>query len=223
MPSLRTTVVEAGYQYVAPEDVEGLESEDNNTSVSGNGEEGNDPGEVCGEGEEMYLDDLRVPLTPEEFFLALPSSLTAEDRDRVGWKEAGEKEARLRDGLIGDSLKELRLLLGEKLMRYKDLRVEDSQRAKLRSNDGLRKHEEKIQAVVGRYRMHVQALTNLGVSHNWKSIEKGDLNVTGAAEKLDKLAWFWVSEDVSIDRNAGGSVLLERCEYLCRFGEPSLK
>ncbi|KAK7458894.1 hypothetical protein VKT23_009905 [Stygiomarasmius scandens] len=134
----------------------------------------------------------------ETITLALPSSLSVFDRNRVGWVEAAEKERELRKGRINDILSDLRLLLGEKIMQYLNLRHDQSQKNQKRGYNGLHALQKKILGTQEEYRRQVRALIRLGDKTIWPDITKQDLGVRSENQEQDRLgkpsrdlAWFW--------------------------------
>ncbi|KAK7449261.1 hypothetical protein VKT23_013405 [Stygiomarasmius scandens] len=143
-------------------------------------------------------------IDPESLLLALPSNISPADRVRVGWRGFADTEAKLRQGVLQNTLTELRILLGEKLMRYRDLRNNDSQMRRGRSQMGINSLQKKLKAIQKVYVSQVNALSRLldpkVVKEKWKEISDDDLNVTSHVPlKKGDLAWFWESTDVSID------------------------
>ncbi|KAK7467576.1 hypothetical protein VKT23_004629 [Stygiomarasmius scandens] len=141
---------------------------------------------------------------PEALVLALPSNLCVADRVRVGWSGLGDMEAKLREGVLQDTLTELRVCLGEKLMRYRDLRDNESQLRRGRSQIGINKLQKKLQGIRQIYISQVESLIRLTdvdtVKHKWKDITEDDLNVTSRVPlKKGDSSWFWDSSDVSIE------------------------
>jgi len=57
---------------------------------------------------------------PEAVVLLLPSNLTPQDRQALGWEEMGKKEARLWVGQINDALQQLRIALGGKALTFRE-------------------------------------------------------------------------------------------------------
>ncbi|KAK7467299.1 hypothetical protein VKT23_004356 [Stygiomarasmius scandens] len=174
--------------------------------------------------EEMFIDGWWQGETGnikgEEITLALPSSLSAYDKKRIAWIDAGEKEMVLRRTRINEILTELRLLLGEKIIRYQDLRQNRSQKTQKRGYNGLKGLQSKILGVQEMYRRQVLALKRLGEKKKWKDITKEDLGVMGKKKEQDRvgksardLAWFWrYGEDITeeVERSSA----MDKCKLL---------
>jgi len=155
---------------------------------------------------------------PESLLLYLPSNMTAKERERVGWEELSRQEAELREGTIRETLTELRLQLGQRVMRYKALRGGNNQKDTGRMYQGLKKQKEKIREITEAYRTEVRALVRLkgedAIAKKWKDIKDSDLAVTTEERTTrTKLAWFWHDIDVSVDQELEESPQMENCEY----------
>ncbi|KAK7461402.1 hypothetical protein VKT23_008580 [Stygiomarasmius scandens] len=141
---------------------------------------------------------------PELLVLCLPSNMDAEDRARVGWEELARQEIALREGMIYETLMELRLQLGQRVMRYVQLRRSDNQKETGRKYQGLKRQMEEIKEIVEDYRKEVAALERLQsrdeVRKRWKEIKEADLTVTTEDRTTKtKLAWFWRDVNVPIE------------------------
>ncbi|KAK7440436.1 hypothetical protein VKT23_017074 [Stygiomarasmius scandens] len=160
----------------------------------------------------------------EGITLALPSSLSLFDRKRVGWVGLGQQEIELRRGRINDILTDLRLLLGEKMMRFRNLRQNRSQKDQRKAFSGLQTLQRRILLTQQQYRRQVCALKRLGDKTNWLDIRKEDLVVGEANKEQDRtgqasqhLAWFWrYGEDISkeMGKQPNMEPLVYRVNYL---------
>ncbi|KAK7436554.1 hypothetical protein VKT23_019108 [Stygiomarasmius scandens] len=164
---------------------------------------------------------------PESMPLAMPSSLRQKDRENVGWVGLGHVEFDLRDSMLSDLLTELHLLLGEKLMRYRGLRVDHhpSQSTVTRAWRGINNLQSRIYAVRDEYRRQVTALKNLQPTgteaqrkKRWLDIEDRDLLMKTdweypgrLGQSQEKMAWFW------LDAGVPANVELDRCPIMTKF------
>ncbi|THU86296.1 hypothetical protein K435DRAFT_868422 [Dendrothele bispora CBS 962.96] len=150
-------------------------------------------------------DDMAQICDPESLVLYLPSNMSVIDRGRVGWEEMARQEVELREGTVRETLTELRLQLGQRVMRYKALRGEKNQKDSGRMFQGLKKQMEKVRGIAEAYRTEVRALEQLQgqsvVAKKWKGIKESDFAVTTEERTTrTKLAWFWSDVNISVDQ-----------------------
>ncbi|KAK7447782.1 hypothetical protein VKT23_014040 [Stygiomarasmius scandens] len=165
---------------------------------------------------------------PESMLLAMPSSFNARDRDAVGWVNLGRIEFTLREAILQDILKELRLLLGEKLMRYRGLQNDHnkSQSTITRAWHGLNSLQDRIYAIRDEYRRQVVALKSLQCTgteaqkqKTWLDIADGDLSMKTdweypgrLGQSKDKMAWFWLDGGIPANVELAQSPIMTECE-----------
>ncbi|KAJ8494654.1 hypothetical protein ONZ45_g13163 [Pleurotus djamor] len=122
-------------------------------------------------------------IMPEDMTVLLPSAMGPEGRARHGYATLAKEEARLQEGRIYDSLKELRMALGEKSLRFrKVLRNNRSQKQSTRAWGGINAYDSKARLQVSIYSTSVEALKSLvgAEADKWLPINQDtDLQMRG--------------------------------------------
>jgi hypothetical protein len=162
----------------------------------------------------------------EQVVIPLPSSYTLDDCTKFGLVAARTTEAKLRRGLISDTLLELRLTLGQRLMRFRELRDEASQSERKAAQSRLNTLKRNIRELRDRYRDQVSALQRLSpdpssISQEYPDISDDDLYLRERDGKPDldyykrsrKLPWFWTGSDVSIGVEVHELPIMAKCPW----------
>lgn len=170
------------------EDIERVESEDEELSDGEADEEWQD----IGEGD-----------SPETIKLLMPSRMKPGALRRSGLQQLERQEAQLRVGQMNDALQGLRLALGEKaLLLRTSVRNNKSQRRVGRAWAGVNKEEAKVQKNLRAYNRGRNAVIRLDAANHllerYKAIRKEDLTMSGditeenrIGQRNENLAWFW--------------------------------
>jgi hypothetical protein len=165
---------------------------------------------------------------PESCTIPLPSSYSRDDAQRVGWGHFLNNETALRESHAYETLRSLRLAIGERSMCYKKVvRVAKSQAASTRSQFKVEAFTQAVEKYAATYRRTARVLWKAGKSQKeWPDIKPEDLQVKGdvtdanrLGQSTYKLAWFWRMGQLE-DYSENGSAM-EECACLALRRLPS--
>lgn len=163
-----------------------------------------------GDEDEMWdeedIDDdahLSSTIVVENMRLSLPSNLKRGGLGHEIFTSLRNQEATLREGQINESLRKLRMALGEKAWMLRN-NVQDASggKGKLRAWSGVKQKTKEVGKHLKLYRQATSALRRMGLGEKWKPITKNDLKMSGdmteanrTGQRAHTLAWFWRLED----------------------------
>lgn len=160
---------------------------------------------------------------PEASVIPLPSSYLVEDIHRMGWGRLLAQEIQLRESHAHDTLRSLRLAIGERSMCYKKVvRIAKSQAASTRSQAKVELFTHAVEKHAATYKRNARVLWKLGKSkEQWPDITRQDLQVKGdvtdanrVGQSSYKLAWFWRTGDPGDAlKEADDSPAMQECMY----------
>lgn len=147
-------------------------------------------------------DDEGATALAESMRLSLPSN-TKQSLANSVLTSLRKQEAALREGQINDSLRKLRLSLGDKAWMLRNtVRDAPGGKEKLRAWSGVKTKDKEVRRHVKQYTQASAALRRMGMGAQWKSITKEDLKMPGditeanrTGQRSSVLAWFWRLED----------------------------
>jgi hypothetical protein len=163
-----------------------------------------------GDEDEMWdeedIDDdahLSSTIVVENMRLSLPSNLKRGGLGHEIFTSLRNQEATLREGQINESLRKLRMALGEKAwMLRNNVRDASGGKGKLRAWSGVKQKTKEVGKHLKLYRQATSALRRMGLGEKWKPITKNDLKMSGdmteanrTGQRAHTLAWFWRLED----------------------------
>jgi hypothetical protein len=159
---------------------------------------------------------------PEKVSLSLPSSITPEDRSRLGLEVLASQEVELRQGQANDCLDGLRLALANKALLFRtDIRQSKSKKGKTRAWAGVHAVEAKVNKYARAYKRARLALIRLGADNKilemYQPLREEDLRICADIveenrydQKKDSLAWFW---RIGIQSKADPGSWIQDCRW----------
>ncbi|KAJ7096180.1 hypothetical protein C8R44DRAFT_562025, partial [Mycena epipterygia] len=147
--------------------------------------------------------DDSATVLPEKMHLSLPSNLKKGRMASDLYSTLRTQEATIREGQINESLRKLRMALGDKAwMLRNNVRDASGGKGKLRAWSGVNQKDKEVRKCLKVYGQATAALHRMGMGEKWKPITKDDLKMSGdmteanrTGQRSSTLAWFWRLED----------------------------
>lgn len=157
----------------------------------------------------------------ERYSVAMPSSLSAETRERRLLRKAVDSEIQLRIGQCNDALQGIRMAIGKKAFIYvSDVRKAKTTKGKTRSYDDIKVAHRALQHQAQLYRCSRKALLDLGADKellekyqmlhtSQLSTKDTFLDVTERGQKHLNLPWFW---NLDVEGDSEDNSRMEECK-----------